>query len=287
MADDEIEQNQSKKEPAIHTMKSDMAEYLKKAKPSLVSLLTKQSQADALKGTYPLEKKSSAKILLILFAVIVILGAAFIAYLYLWPKTSPLPPVSPPPSSSIFFESSEEVSINDDKRSLAEVLAQAGTKQQKIGTFRRIIVRTKVGAETTSVIEAQKFFQVLGGKTPRSLAPALGGAPQFFIYQQSSGPRFGIILETTNPQAALAVFKSWEPAMQNDFDPIFLGHSPPASFDTYRDMTYKNIDIRYLKMDAASDYGLGYLYFPARNLIIISTSEEALRLTINRLFENR
>lgn len=288
MADDEIGQNQSKKEPAIRTMKSDMAEYLKKVKPSLVSLLTKQSQADARRGVFSSEKKLPAKTLLILLAVAAILGGAFIAYLYLRLKTPPPPSGEPQlPASSIFFESSDEVTINDDQRSLADALAQIGEKQQSTGTFRRIIIRVKTGVETAPIIEAPKFFQVLSGKTPHSLAPALGGPPQFFIYRQNSGPRFGIILETTNPQAALAAFKLWEPAMQSDFSPIFLGHPPPSSFDAYRDITYKNIDFRYLKMDPINDYGFGYLYFPARNLIIISTSEEALRLTINRLFENR
>ena len=43
---EENETGPAQKEPAIRTMKSDVAEFLKKTKPSLVSLLVKQTQAD-------------------------------------------------------------------------------------------------------------------------------------------------------------------------------------------------------------------------------------------------
>lgn len=286
------EKNQRAKEPSIRTMRSDMAEFLRKTKPSLVALLSRQAQADEARGFGPRDSRFSA-LKIILAVIILALAAAggFFLYQYLRPRLWPQPPPAPSPvsfpPSFIFFESVTETVLDQEQRALASLLKKAGEESQPAGTFRRIVIRSRNETAGNPVIETGSFFGLMSDRVPAGFLKAARGLPQFFIYQQSSGPRFGVMAEVSDSGLAIGAFSSWEPSMQKDLELFFLGSPPPATFDGFQSLTYKNLDFRYLKIERDRDAGLGYLYFPARRLIIIATSEEAIHLAINRLLESR
>ena len=296
---EENETGPAQKEPAIRTMKSDVAEFLKKTKPSLVSLLVKQTQADKARltgqGGYAGEESGGhwlMKLALVLVGMALAAGGVFAVYIYLQ-KNKSLPPSPKPtsggaPAALIFFEDVAEPTVAGERRELLTILDDAGKENQPVGTFRRLVMRTRNGSGGNAVMGLGEFFRMAAaGNPPRNFLETAKGLPQFFIYRQSSGPRFGIMFETADPEKTLQALRFWEPAMQSDLEAFFLGNPPPASFNGFQDLIYKNLDFRYLKISPDNDAGLGYLYFPARRLIIISTSEESLRLVINRLFESR
>lgn len=296
---EENETSRAEKEPAIRTMKSDVAEFLKKTKPSLVSLLTKQAQADEARlpgrGGYAGEESGGhrlMKLVFVLVGLVLAAGGVFAVYTYFQKAKLPPPPSKPAsggaPPALIFFEDVAEKTAAGERRELLAMLEAAGEDSQPVGTFRRLVIRTRNGSGENAVIGLGEFLRMAAsGNPPRNFMETARGVPQFFIYRQSSGPHFGIMFETADPAKTLQTLRFWEPAMQNDLEAFFLGRPPPASFSGFQDLIYKNLDFRYLRLKPDNDVGLGYLYFPARRLIIISTSEESLYLVINRLLESR
>ena len=77
----------------------------------------------------------------------------------------------------------------------------------------------------------------------------------------------------------------WENSIQRDLEVFFLGEKITPVIAPFADRTFKNIDYRYLKI--GPEIGIGYFIFSAKNYLVLSTSEEALQIVINRLFEAR
>lgn len=273
------------KEPAIRTMRSDASELLKTTKPSLISLAARQADS----GQQPLyetaSRSSLARLVFIGGIAVLILGGAAIAFYTTYrhpPAPQKLAPSTPPPY--VFFESTSDVAIDQSPQELRSVLADAGRASGQNGSLSRLVIRTRTSDGGNPVIEAGNFFSLLGVTLPQGFAESVASPPQFFIYQQGATPRFGVILDTKDAARIQQDLLNWEPSLQHDLGAFFLGTTTRISLAPYRDMTYRNIDFRYLTLDQATDIGLGYLYFPAKHRIIISTSEGALHEVINRLF---
>lgn len=274
--------------PAIRTMRSDVSEFLKSGRPSLVSLLTRELASEA--GRFPGRRRPRAALRLL--AAAVALAAVLAAGLFaLLGRSRAPPPTSAPeaalPPPAIFYEATSEVTIGNGAE-LPRRLSEAGQSAQPVGSFRRLSIRLGSAAARRPPALAE-FLLFIGA---RSLAESdLGGAaegpPQFFVYRGQSGPRFGLIVGVRSPARPLAALFSAEPSLVTELTPLFLAGPPPATLGGYEDRTYRNLDYRYLPLDPAQDLGLGYLYFPANRRIIIATSEETVRLTVNRLLEDR
>jgi hypothetical protein len=285
MADQASLIRQPPNEPMIRTMKSDVATFLKTNKPSLVSILAEQARTEG-----PIIERSSHHIFWSFF-----LGALTLAVLgtigTLWYVNSKH---TPPPSTSeivtpapfFFYERVTELAIPRSRKDLLSALQRA-SGSAPIGSFERLVIRAADPAQGNPILGIGDIFVILGIESPLGFTDSITGPPQLFIYQERSGPRFGMILETRNPSRVLQALFSWEPSIQHDLNAFFLGASAPSTLRPFLDMTYRNTDYRYLSIDQGRDLGIGYLQFEARHLIVITTSEESLRLTLNRLFENR
>lgn len=280
----------AKREPAIRTMKSDMAEYLKTTKPSLVSILARQAEADEARQSQQNggPKKSELKAALAIFLTLVSLAAGFLGYLYLKrekPPTTKRPEATP--AALMFYEKSSEVLINENRREFTQALNEKAKATTAAGTFHRLTLRLRNKEGTDPVIGIRQFFELADAKPPEGFLDTIVEPPQLFIYRQGDGPRLSILLKSDDLERALESMRRWESALPTSFAFAFFGEGLPVTLEPFSSRTYKNIDFRYLKMEADRDRGAGYLAFPAKRLIIIATSEEAIRLTINRLFENR
>lgn len=277
-----------KRESNIRTMRSDVSEFLKTTKPSLVSLLTKQVEASQPTADGDRMRWFSARLVVIAGALALIAAAGVIAWLQFSHRPAPIAEETlTPPDPYIFYDLVRDTTIAETKQDLRRVFQQMRDTPRPIGSFHRFIIRIKNADGAAVSVDAKEFFAILGVTPPLGLIENISGLPQFFVYQESSGPHFGIIYEVRNPARALQALFSWEPSMQASLEDFFFGAPPPASLKPYQDMTYRNIDFRYLKLDDSRDLGLGYFAFPAKRLIVITTSEEAIHLAITRLFVGR
>lgn len=282
MADDTPPTEQPTREPAIRTMRSDVSEFLKTTKPSLVSLLTRQAQWDEYR---PAPRRALRWVLIA--AALGALGLAGSAIWYLGRAPSAPSPAAtravPPPF--IFFEETHDVHPSAARPLSLRLTASAGAPGTP-GSLLRLIVRTREG-ETAPVPDLRQLLELAGGRAPAGLTEAADTPPQLFAYRSSSGPELGLMIEVKNPARALQALLAAEPSLAGDLGFLFGGASPPLSFAPYLDSAYRNISFRYLKLDAARDRGFGYLLFPSQRLIVMATSAGAIRATIDRLFENR
>lgn len=288
-AEEKDSKSEPMKEPAIRTMKSDMAEFLSRTKPSLISILARQVKKDEARQGYSAETKPGLWLWLAA-AGVVILGLSILLIFFnpFIKEPPPQPPGHlPAPAPAFFFENSEEITISREPAKFINSLENIGTRAEATGTFRRIVFRISAGDKTNPVLSSSQFFELIGANPPQKLLETAVKSPQFFTYQQNSGLHFGVILETGDPDRSLGALRAWEASLQSELDALFFGRPPRASLEPFKDLIYRNTDYRFLKRDPAADIGIGYLYFPAKRLIIISTSEETLKLAINRLFESR
>ncbi len=281
MADAVPGSGELKREPAIRTMRSDISEFLKTTKPSLVSLLARQAQWEEYHPT-PAYHPWRWIILGIVLSVI----AGGIGFWYLRPGSTTPPPltssVTPPPF--FFVENATDAVIADSRAALFAALNTSAN--DAVGSFRRFILRTKSG-NRTEILNIEGLLTLAGGHAPPAFTETLTSPPQLFRYRSPSGSQFGLIAESRSPPRALAALIASEPTLALDLSFLFAGTPPPTSFAPYQDIAYKNISFRFLKLDPSADRGVGYLLFPARRLMVMATSEEALRAVIDRLFEAR
>lgn len=274
---------EGKRSPAIRTMRSDVSEFLKTAKPSLISLLTRQAEVDSPPPASRREQLSLKFIALSIGALILIVGGAIVFLEFRATPPAPATPAVSTPAPDIFYEETNEVTIAPARQEFLDALKNAGRAAHPIGSFTRLVIRTK-SQDAPLLLDLQKFLNFLGANAPSDFIEGADGLPQFFIYQENSGPHLGIIVEAKNPARAVQGLLAWEPSIQHDLESLFLGSPPPASIRPFRDLTYRNIDFRYLDLEPGPDNGIGYLYFPAKRRIIMATSEETLHLVIQRLF---
>lgn len=269
------------REPAIRTMRSDISEFLKTTKPSLVSLLARQAQWEEY---HPVPAYHPGRWIILGVVLVLLIGGAGLWYLR--PGSVTPPPVTPraTPQPFFFFENTTDIVIADSRAALFAALNTSAN--DSVGSFRRITVRIKDG-ERTEILGVERLMAVAGGHLPAALTETITGPPQFFRYRSLAGPQFGLIGESRSPPRALAALLYAEPTLALDLSFLFAGTPPPTSFAPYQDIAYKNISFRFLKLDPNADRGVGYLLFPARRLMVMATSEETLRAVIDRLFEAR
>lgn len=283
-----MEQNGSEREPegkqrpAIRTMRSDVSEFLKTSKPSLVSLLARQAEASQPQSARHGETLPLKFIALGIGALLVIIGGAIIFLKFSAAPPVPAAPEAAAPPPDIFYEETDEITVVPARRDLLDALKKAGRAARPAGSFTRLVVRIKT-RDSSPLLDLREFLNLLGAKAPPDFTDGVSGPPQFFIHQGNSGYRLGVIVEAKNPARAMQGLLSWEPSMERDLEALF-SVPPPADLKPFRDLTYRNIDFRYHNPEAGQDGGIGYLYFPAKRRIIIATSEESLRLVIQRLF---
>lgn len=269
-------------DPAIRTMRSDISEFLRTTKPSLVSLLVQQAQWEEAHGSgLRPRRRMFLATLAILGGAALVAGGGIIAY-----QWSSSPPPTPGgflgPPAYIFYESLTPISAEGGRTVLLDGLSAAGRAPQAPGTLRRILV-TAAGAP----MAFDAFLRLANGSEPPAFAAGLSAPPQLFIYRRGAAADAGALIEPKSPGQTLRELLAAEPSLARDLEALFIGVPPPPTLAAYEDRTYRNLDFRYRRMAQYDQRGLGYLFFPARRLIVMATSEEAIRAVVDRLFLER
>lgn len=275
----------SRPEAKIRTMKSDIAEYMKGEKTSLLDIMTKQQGAP----TTSAERKPRIPPLVVITvsaaALIFIAVGGWFIYQSFTPATAPMRPAEEKiPTSPISVEKTQALEIANNLTQLRQALSSAAAARERAGSFKRLHFRIKGAGDTRQPATTQNFLAILNTNLQDILAP-LSNEFFFYIYYGASGPRTVFIAASRDTARTFTRMLGRENSLQRDLEVFFLEEGLEPVIAPFIDKTLKNVDYRFLSLK--QDTGIGYFIFPAKNYFVMTTSEEALEVTINRLFETR
>ena len=266
-------------EASIRTMQQDVSAAMKSG--GTVPATAKPAPLPPPPAPTPLPRLSRVTLSILALGLAGVAGAA----IFVWvSRLKPPPPAPPPPILFIFFEETRQATITPAASALRRALESRGTSEWPIGSFERLIVQVRNEAGLPGVIDSKALFALLGIAAPDEFFAPLKDPPQFFTYAQAEGLRPGIMMPTEDPIATFRDLVALEPTLGNHLGALGIGELPSAD---YRLAAYRNIEYRYLALDPEFDIGFGYFAFPGRRLVVLATSEEAIRSTITRLYESR
>ena len=291
---EETQKQDEKRKPAIRTMRSDAEELFKTAKPSLIQMIGREPPAPAPPPHHPRKTRYAAAAigLLVLAAT---LGAGF---LYLERNSSSAPKnqartspgvvqrvTAPPPYFAT--ETSRTITVKKQDRSqFLQLIEDSWKEKEREGTVKRIIINLQDGPQERNAT-LRDFFELWRITPPAAMTERLDPDLMVFIYYGQAGARMGFAVRTREPERTFADMLTWEPSLLSGITQFFFDERPETVIAPFEDRTWRNIDWRYLKLSQERDLGTGYTVFPVGNILIFTTSKDAMETIINRLFDAR
>lgn len=281
------------KRPIIRTMKTDVEDLFRKAKPSLIEIIGKESNNLSLPQKEPPKKRTIwwdyiGRYVITAIILVSIASLAALTILVFIKETKPLPvPKLEPPTPFFATEKSKTVEIKTSDRALfLRLMEDAVLELERPSTIKRIIIKL-TGEEGEKFAGMIDFFNLYRIKPPSEFLTQTG--PQimtFIFYDDGNSGKFGFAIPTSAADRTLRDLLSWEPSLSQDLKPLFFKENTEETIAVFEDKTYRNIDWRYLKLSQDKDFGIAYTIFPAKKVVVFTTSEESMMTIINRLFES-
>lgn len=217
--------------------------------------------------------------IIVLTLILLIGGGIYYWWNFLKPPEKPEPEI---PASFIETETTKIIAIKEGKETeLFKTLKKEASGFQEDGTFRRILVK-KITREKDYFLLFKDFVEILEITIPDDVSYNLGNAYTLFFYAQGGEIRMGFMGEISDSFNLNQRLKSWEKTMKQDLEPIFLGQEPgEPAIEEFQDSNYRGAAIRYINFSGSS---LAIDYAVVGNYLIITTSKESMRATIDRIF---
>jgi hypothetical protein len=287
MAEELRQENTSRKESGIRTMKTDVAEYLKETKPSLLSILTKEMKSDELlrEPGYKLKSKPQwLPLIMLIGAILILAGGGYGVFTYFRESDGGSGNNIIAPPKPIFASEKTKAVLARGETDLIRNMQALGDGGERDGIVTKLDMRT---LETGGAIPftPETFFKAIGAKPPSEFYANHTSAFYPFLYSDRGIARFGALFVSRNNARSLQEMLLWEPTIQRDLEPFFLGRLPESAIGVFVDKRYRNINYRFLSLSRSEDSGLGYFLFDAKKYLIIAASEKTIEVIINRLFE--
>lgn len=281
------QKNTPQKGPGIRTMKTDVAEYLKETKPSLLSILTREMKLDETMPEPGYKLKTHPRWLSFLAVLIIVLlfaGGGYGIFIYFKGGEGGNGGGIIIPPKPIFATEKTRTILARDDADLLRNLQTLGDENERDGLITKLDMRMLETKEATP-LTPEVFLKIIGAKPPSEFYANHTSALNTFLYSDRGFSRFGMLLGTRNGSRSLQQMLSWEPTIQRDLEPLFLGRLPESTVGVFTDKRYRNINYRFLALSRSEDLGIGYFLFDVKKYFIITTSEKAIEVIINRLFE--
>lgn len=287
MAEEPTKETAAKKGPGIRTMKTDVAEYLKETKPSLLSILTREMKPDGTAQEPGYKLKTHPRwlpLLAVLGIVLLLAGGGYGIFVYFkGGENGNGGSIIAPPKPIFATEKTRTILAREDADILRS-LQTLGDENERDGLVTKLDMRMLETKEATP-LTPEMFLKTIGAKPPSEFYTNHTSALHTFLYSDRGFSRFGVLLITRNGARSLQQMLSWEPTIQRDLEPMFLGRLPESAVGVFTDKRYRNINYRFLPLSRSEDLGVGYFLFDVKKYVIITTSEKAIEVIINRLFE--
>ena len=146
-----------------------------------------------------------------------------------------------------------------DEKDLSESLGKALQSFQRVGSFKRIIIK-KEG----KIVGVKELFEMLQVNIVDNFYDNILDEPTMFIYSQGQGNRFGFVVKTSTSAKDLdIVLKAVEATAEIDFEPLFVligkeGEAVAPYFKNAKEMEdYAGPDFRFKTLDQ-NDLALAY-----------------------------
>lgn len=264
-------------------MKSDISEFLKDTKPSLIQMLATQVEEERSgvqrekRMDVPWLKAASAFIFFLM-----LLAGGYAGYQYVVK--------APPEDANViipqpFFTVEKTTALQYIPRELENL--RSAIKKEKGGEKRGSLKRLVVLIEEMGVIRhitPSEFVSTTGIRIPELLLPTLTAVMPVY-YEGANGVRLAVIFKSSDPKRFLDIFFRTESGLITGWDPLFLDITPPTRIIGFEDRLYRNIGYRILPLDPELDLSITYGLYPAKNYLILTSSEEAFKVIVDRLFE--
>lgn len=284
----EASDEKGEKHPSVRTMKSDIEELFKNTKPSLVQILSKEVSMSS--PRVPQENKIKIPYYIARIALpAAVLLVAVLASVLLFGQREEMPPkkMAAPPG---YFatESSRTITVREkDRPLLLRLISDSAREFERSGTIKRILIKIQKNSGEEVFAKTSDVFRFYRITPPGELPSLLESHIMPFFFYTNREARFGFAARIQNPDRVLRDFIQWESSLSAAFRPFFFDKKIEESVAPFEDRAYRNIDWRYIKLSQEEDIGIGYVIFPAKNLLVVATSKEAMETIINRLFETR
>jgi len=275
--------------PNVRTMKSDVSEYLRATKPSLIKMLTSQIENDKTERVRPRETARNytglvGAILIVLISIGVLgVGGYFIYKMFNKVPVQQANIVIPQPLFAV--DGSETVSARlPNGGDLISVLNKHIPSNVSMGSLRRLVILTELGDGSVRSLRPDEFLKGAGVRASQIFLAALTGPVMPVYAATSQGARLALVMPTNDPDRARSELLNSESSILFNWQSLFLDRKPELKVVPFEDRIYRNISYRFA---AAGINGDQFLYgaFPAKNYIVITSSEETFRLIIDRLYE--
>jgi hypothetical protein len=299
------EESISREEPssvkALHTLKDDMQNVVRRQKISLVRAVAieqdkKKVAPEMLSPAASSRNQHRFTIVFISLLLILLSGGALFGVAYVVQNRS-LPPQAAE-QNIVFSERSIIVQITNSQQAgaLKYALAQARADTSDAqGSITRII---PLSAGTSSIAQANptpatlsEFFVALGIQAPDGLLRSLDSS-FFFGFHMTDHRAPVFVIPVVSYDNAVASMLAWESHMDQDLSPIYMGVSPtkigadgiPVD-RKFQDIVMHNYDVRVLEDDTGNP--VMYYSFPSPTVLVIAENPYTFPEIINRLQAQR
>ena len=287
----------TKTNPTIRTMKSDIDRLFRNREESLVSAVSKEvvfqnKTAKPIKSSFSVPRPP-IWFWIVVGAVLFLFLAGGVSYyygIYLPQQNAPktperLPLVIPTPlvpsDKTVTIPLQNAVSVN----TFLQQLTIIKNDPSEIGTLKRVIsiIRTP---EVEKLLSLREFLALLNTSPSPLFYETAVNRFDFYLYYQKEGLRNALVIPILDDLKAFRAMFNDEPFIRDAWEGLYTTDDPRVISPQFNDISYRNIDIRRLQFSPISDIGFYYSIFKPKNYLIITTSYESMQVILDRIFNS-
>ena len=266
-------------------MESDISELMKKEKPSLIGLMTKRGGDGA--GVVIDGRKGwrvpwfSVGITMGILAAVLVSG--FFAYNYfLVAEEEPVEKAEKKSTAYVSFDEEESVVLKS-KEEFSPKTNEIAIDGARFGTLKKLNIKLSDGEIKDATFK--DLLKIWEAAPPSDLEFIVLPETQEFLYYSDARTAMAAVFKVSDTNRALSDMLSWEARIPSELNEFLLGAKPEINIVFFEDKTHGGISYRFAKMSFSEDLGFGYFVFPEKKNLVIASSEEVIRIIINRLLE--
>jgi len=275
---EETDNANSLKRPILHTMKSDMQEYINRQKMSIIDIAGKQAQKQGIKISTAYNNWPN-KLITLAVIMLVIISTGILSYTIIRKKTSQETTENSEknlPTSIVLPNEQKVITLLLNKpvenKNIIIGITQTDTP---IGNLTNFIFTD----ENKNILTSEQFFESIGVNTPFGFSTFLTDQFMFGTYSFERSEPF-IILKVRSYENIFALMLKWEKTMNNDLSVLLLSDNPPTD-SVFQDQIIKNHDTRILY---GQNRQIDILYsFLDKDTVIITSSVDTFEEILRRI----